>query len=120
MAKILSVDDSKLIRDMVTAILNAEGHEVLTAADGMQGLALARAHLFDLVLADINMPVMSGISMVAEIRRLEGYQYTPIIMMTTETSSDKKENAKSSGASGWLAKPFTPERLLKAVNKLTG
>lgn len=120
MAKILSVDDSKLIRDMVSTVLASDGHEVMTAEDGMQGMELARQYPFDLVLADINMPVMSGISMVAKIRRLEGYEFTPILMMTTETSNYKKEKAKSSGASGWLAKPFTPERLLKAVNKLTG
>jgi two-component system chemotaxis response regulator CheY len=120
MAKILSVDDSKLIRDMVSTVLRSEGHEVMTAEDGLQGMELARQHTFDLVLADINMPVMNGIDMVAKMRELEGYEFTPIVMMTTETSNYKKEKAKSIGASGWLAKPFTPERLLKAVNKLTG
>lgn len=120
MAKILSVDDSRLIRDLVKTVLEAEGHEVVTAKNGMQGMELACAHRFDMVLADINMPVMSGIDMVAGIRNLDDYQFTPIVMMTTETSQHKKEEAKSSGASGWLAKPFTPERLIKAVNKLTG
>ena len=120
MAKILSVDDSKSIRDLVEVVLVEKGHDVVTANDGVEGLAAARAHKFDLILSDINMPNMTGISMVSKIRRLPDYQHTPIIMLTTESSDFKKTKAKSVGASGWLQKPFDPERLMKAVNKLVG
>lgn len=118
MAKILTVDDSKVIRDLVKAVLIENGHEVVTANDGVEGLAATRNEQFDMILSDINMPNMTGISMVSKIRRLEGYEYIPIIMLTTENSNFKKEKAKKMGATGWLQKPFDPERLMKAVKKL--
>lgn len=118
MAKILSVDDSKVIRDLIKSILVENGHIVVTADDGVEGLAAARAEQFDLILSDINMPNMTGISMVSKIRRLPEYEYVPIVMLTTEGSDYKKSKAKNIGATGWLQKPFDPERLMKAVNKL--
>ena len=120
MAKILSVDDSRTIRQLVTTVLEADGHEVMTAEDGMAAMQLARSHKFDLILSDVNMPVMSGISLVSKLRNLEGYEFLPIIMLTTEGSDYKKNKAKSVGATGWLQKPFTPDRLLAAVHKLIG
>lgn len=120
MAKILTVDDSKVIRDLVAAVLTKNGHTVTTANDGMEGLQETRTQQFDMILSDINMPNMTGISMVSKIRRIEGYEHTPIIMLTTESSDFKKDKAKKMGASGWLQKPFDPERLMKAVNKLIG
>lgn len=120
MAKILTVDDSKVIRDLVEAVLIENGHSVTVAKDGAEGLEATRKEQFDMILSDINMPNMSGISMVSKVRRLPGYEYTPIIMLTTESSNFKKDKAKKMGASGWLQKPFDPERLMKAVNKLVG
>ena len=120
MAKILAVDDSKVMRDMITAVLTGEGHEVVTVENGMRAMEVAREQQFNLVLCDINMPGMSGFSLVTKLRRLEHFKFIPIIMVTTETSDYKKDKAKGSGASGWLAKPFTPERLINAVNKLIG
>lgn len=120
MAKILTVDDSKVIRDLVAAVLIENGYEVVTANDGVEGLEAVRNNQFDLVLSDINMPNMTGISMVSKVRRLPGYEHTPIIMLTTESSEFKKNKAKNMGASGWLQKPFDAERLMKAVNKLIG
>ena len=120
MAKILTVDDSRVIRDLVQAVLTENGHVVSTANDGVEGLEAVRTQHFDMILSDINMPNMTGISMVSKIRRLEGYEHTPIIMLTTESSDFKKEKAKKMGASGWLQKPFDPDRLMKAVNKLIG
>jgi len=120
MAKILTVDDSKVIRDLVAAVLSENGHEVVTANDGVEGLEASRNQQFDLVLSDINMPNMTGISMVSKVRRIPGYEHTPIIMLTTESSEFKKNKAKNMGASGWLQKPFDAERLMKAVNKLIG
>lgn len=120
MARILAVDDSRVIRDMVSAILIAEGHEVITADDGVDAMEKARGQDFDLVLSDINMPNMNGISLISKLRRLEGFEFVPIIMVTTEDSDYRKNKAKTFGATGWLVKPFTPERLINAVNKLTG
>lgn len=120
MANILSVDDSKVIRDLVESILTEHGHQVITANDGVEGLKAARQQKFDLVLCDINMPNMNGISMVNKLRAIDNYQHTPIVMLTTENSDFKKSKAKEMGATGWLLKPFDPERLMNAVNKLVG
>jgi len=118
MARILSVDDSKSIRMMVSAVLSAAGHEVLSAEDGCQAMEMARETKVDLVLTDINMPNMNGISLVSKLRRLEGYEYIPMIMLTTESNTYKKQKAKTMGATGWLQKPFTAERLVSAVQKI--
>lgn len=120
MAIILTVDDSKVIRDLVEAVLVENGHEVVTASDGVEGLDATRKQQFDMILSDINMPNMTGISMVSKVRRLPDYEYIPIIMLTTESSNFKKDKAKRMGATGWLQKPFDPDRLMKAVNKLVG
>ncbi|MGD2117425.1 MAG: response regulator [Chromatiales bacterium] len=116
MAAILAVDDQKVMRDLVNAVLAAEGHQVTTAEDGVEALALAREHSFDLVLSDINMPNMNGISLVSKLRRLDHFEGVPIIMLTTESGDFKKDKAKKLGANGWLLKPFEPERLVNAVN----
>jgi len=120
MARILSVDDSRVIRDLVHAVLSQHDHEVITAADGLEAMEIARNDQFDLALVDVNMPNMNGLSLVSKLRRLDDYKYIPIIMVTTETSDYRKKKARSVGATGWLAKPFTAERLLGAVNKLLG
>ena len=118
MPKIMVVDDSKVIREMVQAALAGEGHDIITAEDGTDALELARDITVDLVLSDINMPQMSGISLVSKLRRLPHYEETPIIMLTTESSDFKKNKAKSMGASAWLQKPIDPDRLVKAVNTM--
>jgi len=118
MARILSVDDSLTIRSMVKTFLEEEGFEVVSANDGVEAMKIAREQTFDLVLSDINMPNMNGISLVSKLRRLEDYAKVPILMLTTEDSDFKKNKAKSFGASGWLQKPFTQERLVGAVQKL--
>lgn len=120
MARILAVDDSRSIRDMISAILTAEGHEVVSAEDGVDALDKARHDVFDMVLSDINMPNMNGISLISKLRRLPGYAYVPIVMVTTEDAEYRKNKAKTFGATGWLVKPFNPARLINAVNKLTG
>ncbi|MDH4275036.1 MAG: response regulator [Gammaproteobacteria bacterium] len=120
MATILSVDDSRVMRDMIKSVLESKGHQVLTANDGLEAMTVARQNKVDLVLADINMPNMNGISLLSKLRNLDGYQYVPIVMVTTEEAEYKKAKAKNMGATGWLQKPFTPERLLAAVKKLLG
>ncbi len=118
MAKIMAVDDQKVMRELVKGVLVNLGHEVITAEDGLEALELARNNPVDLVLTDINMPNMNGISLVSKLRRLENYQDVPVIMLTTESSDFKKDKAKRMGANGWLQKPFDPKRLTKAVNTM--
>jgi len=118
MATILVVDDAKVMREMIKTILITEKHEVLTAEDGDIALEQARKQNCDMVLSDINMPRMSGISLVSKLRRVAGYEDIPIIMLTTESSDYKKDKAKKMGANGWLQKPVEPKRLIKAVNTM--
>lgn len=118
MAHILAEDDQQTIRSMIQAILTGAGYDVVTAVDGVDAMDKLRAQKFDMVITDINMPNMTGLSLIPKIRRLPEHQYVPILMLTTESSGYKKEKAKNSGASGWLTKPFDPTRLLTAVEKL--
>lgn len=120
MARILAVDDSRTIREMVKAILNQMGHEVILASDGAEALAIARDTPVDMVLTDINMPNMNGISLVSKLRRLESYQDIPILMLTTESADYKKTKSRNMGADGWVQKPFQPASLEKAVNTMLG
>lgn len=118
MATILAVDDQRMMRDLVKTVLEGDGHEVILAEDGVEALDIARKQGVDLVLSDINMPNMNGISLVSKLRRLDNYASVPIIMLTTESADFKKEKAKQMGASGWLQKPFDPPRLTKAVRSM--
>jgi len=119
MARILSVDDSKSIRDLITHILTQQNHEVITASDGLEAMKIAREiDAVDIALIDVNMPNMNGVSLVSKLRRLDDYKYIPIIMVTTETDEYRKQKAKTVGATGWLTKPFTEERLLNVVDKV--
>lgn len=118
MAQILAVDDQATMRSLLESVLERAGHDVITAEDGVDAMAKLRDQSFDMVITDVNMPNMSGLSLVPKIRRLDNCHYIPILMLTTESSSYKKDKARNSGASGWLTKPFDPPRLLNAVNKL--
>lgn len=117
MATILAVDDMRSMRDLVKSVLEKRGHSVVTQGDGDQALSFAQSNNVDLVISDINMPAMDGISLVDELRKLAGYRNTPILMLTTEDAQDKKNQARSAGANGWIQKPFNPERLVTAVDK---
>lgn len=118
MAKILAVDDSVSMRGMVSFTLRGAGHEVTEAENGQLGLDLARTGSFELVLADVNMPVMDGIAMVRALRALDSYKGVPILMLTTESHTEKKMEGKAAGATGWLVKPFDPEQLLATVKRV--
>ncbi len=120
MAAILAVDDSASMRQMVTFTLREAGYEVVDAADGVQALELAKSRQFDLVLSDVNMPNMDGISLIRALRELPAYKFTPILMLTTEAGSDKKQEGKSAGATGWIVKPFNPEQLLSTIKRVVG
>lgn len=120
MASVLAIDDSKVMRDMMKVVLEKNGHRVQTAADGFEALEIAKASTFDIVFSDINMPKMSGIALVSKLRELPGYEHIPILMVTTENAEYRKKKAKVSGATGWLEKPITEARILKAVAKVSG
>ncbi len=120
MAKILAVDDSTSMLQMVSFILQEGGHEVVDACDGVEALDRARNEPVDLVLTDVNMPNMDGITLVKELRALATYKFIPMLMLTTESSTEKKQEGKAAGATGWIVKPFEPDRLLATVNKVLG
>ncbi len=120
MAKILAVDDSASLRQMVAFTLKSAGHDVTEAADGQQGLNAAKMQNFDLVITDVNMPVMDGITLIRHLRALPNYKFTPLLMLTTESGADKKAQGKAAGATGWIVKPFNPDKLLAVINKVLG
>ena len=119
MAKILAVDDSASMRQMVAFTLKGAGHEVCEACDGVEALKTAQTRTdFDLVISDINMPNMDGISLIKALRGLATYKFTPILMLTTESGTDKKSEGKAAGATGWIVKPFNPDQLLATIQKV--
>ena len=121
MAKtILTVDDSRSVRQMVGYTLREEGFDVLEAADGREALELLESRQVDLILTDLNMPVMDGIAMIRGARSLSSCRFIPIIMLTTESEVAKKQEGKAAGATGWIVKPFQPEQLIGVVKKLLG
>jgi two-component system chemotaxis response regulator CheY len=115
MARILAVDDSAAMRQMVGITLSRAGHQVQPASDGLEALELAAHTRFDLVIADINMPRMDGITLVRELRARPDYRHTPLLVLTTEATLERKQQGRAAGATGWLIKPFNPERLLATV-----
>jgi len=120
MRRILAVDDSASMRQIVSQALKGAGYEVIEASDGDEALDFARRETVDLVIADVNMPNMDGITLIRELRQLAAYRLTPLIILTTEASPEKKQQGKSAGATGWVVKPFNPERMLAAISKVLG
>lgn len=121
MAKsILAVDDSASIRSMVSFTLKNAGYEVIEAVDGVDALAKAKAKTMDLVLTDQNMPNMDGLTLVRALRQIPAYRTAPILILTTESGAEMKSKGKAAGATGWLVKPFDPQRLIDVVRKVIG
>lgn len=120
MKKILAVDDSVSIRKSISFILGQEGYEVIEAEDGKIALEKAQGDKFNLVITDINMPNMDGIELTKQLRATEDYKFTPIIALTTENQASKMEEGKAAGATGWIVKPFTSEKLIAVVKKIIG
>ncbi len=118
MATILAVDDSESMRQMISFTLKQGGHDIIEAYDGQDALDKAKTKTTDLVLADVNMPRMDGITLIQKLRKLPNYKHTPMLMLTTESSGDMKTKGKSVGATGWLVKPFNPEQLLATIKKV--
>lgn len=115
---ILAVDDSASMRQMVRYTLEGAGYEVVQAADGVEALERAREKPVDLVLTDVNMPRMDGISLVRELRALASYKFVPMLVLTTESGQETKIRGKEAGATGWLVKPFNPEQLLATIARV--
>lgn len=120
MATILTVDDSASIRQMVSFTLRGAGYEVLEAVDGEDALNKARVSPVNLVLTDLYMPKMDGITLIRELRKLPTYRFVPMLTLTTESSPERKAEGKAVGATGWLVKPFQPDRLLATIEKVLG
>lgn len=115
---ILVIDDSASMRQMVSLSLRGAGYSVVEANDGKDALSKLDGRKYNLIISDVNMPNMDGISFVIEAKKLPGYRFTPIIMLTTEGSDDKKAQGKAAGVRAWIVKPFQPAMLLDAVSKL--
>jgi two-component system chemotaxis response regulator CheY len=119
MAKtIMIVDDSASIRMVVRLTLEGKGFDVIDACDGVEALKKLNGVKIHLLITDVNMPNMDGITLVQEAKKLPTYKFTPMMMLTTEVSEDKKMQGRSAGAKAWLVKPFQPPVLLNAVSKL--
>ncbi len=115
---ILIVDDSDSLREVVGIALKNAGYEVIEGADGQEGLKQLDGKKVHLIISDVNMPNMNGIEMVQKIKEMDAYKFTPIIMLTTESGDDMKEQGRSAGVKAWMVKPFKPEQMLDAVSKL--
>ena len=118
MTRILAVDDSPSMRDMVRIALTGAGFDVIQAHDGEQALQLAKKDAFDLVLSDVNMPRMDGIALIRALRAEASYRHTPILMLTTDGSPERKKEGKEAGATGWIVKPFDPVQLIATMNRV--
>lgn len=119
MAKtILVVDDSAGIRQIVSATLKSAGYEVMEGVDGADALAKLAGHKVHLIICDVNMPVMDGISFVKEIKKSADHKFIPIIMLTTVSQERKKQEGQALGVKAWVVKPFQPEQMLSVVSKL--
>lgn len=119
MAKtILMVDDSASLRQVVTIALKGAGYDVVEACDGKDALSKLDGRKVHLIISDVNMPNMDGISLVKAVKQLPSYKFTPIIMLTTESQEAKKQEGQAAGAKAWVVKPFKPEQMLMAVSKL--
>src|ERR1017187_10000126 len=118
MRTILTVDDSASVRQMVSFTLRKSGYEVVEAVDGKDGLGKVSSGKFDLIITDLNMPNMDGIQLIAATRKLPGYSFIPILMLTTESQAEKKAEGRKAGATGWIVKPFNAAQLNSVVQKL--
>lgn len=117
-ASILIVDDSVSIRQSVRFILEQSGYTVFEAADGQEGLKRLGEQKTDLVITDVNMPNMDGLTMVRKIRETDGIKFVPIIVLTTESQGSVVEDGKKAGATGWIVKPFNDEKLIETIKKV--
>lgn len=115
---VLVVDDSTSMRQMVSFTLKESGFEVIEGSNGQEALSQAQGKPLNLVITDLNMPVMDGMTLIRQLRAKPEYKFTPILMLTTESQDARKQEGKAAGATGWIVKPFNPEQLLQVVAKV--
>ena len=118
--KIMTVEDSTSLREMISFVLTEAGYDVVEAKDGQDALAKLNDSPVDMVITDLNMPLMNGIELTKSLRSTPTYKFIPIVFLTTESQVQKKEAAKEAGATGWIVKPFKPEQLFKVIKKVLG
>jgi two-component system chemotaxis response regulator CheY len=117
---ILAVDDSRTIRDMLRMALTSAGFQTSLAEDGMHGLEVLKGLEPDAIITDINMPRMDGFGFIEAVRAQPDHRATPILVLTTESAPELKARARAAGATGWIVKPFDPEKLVKALRTVAG
>ena len=117
---ILAVDDSPSMRQMVGQTLRAAGYDVIEAADGVEALEVAKERVVDVVITDVNMPNMDGITLVTRLRALPSYRLVPLLLLTTESAPERMSEGKQAGATGWMVKPFSPDQLLATLARVLG
>ena len=115
---IMTVDDSNSVRQMVGFTLKRAGFEVLEATDGQDAVNQLKSASIDMMITDLNMPLMDGIELIKSVRAMPEYKFIPIVMLTTESQDDKKQAGKAAGATGWIVKPFKPDQLVTVINKV--
>ncbi len=115
---IITVDDAATMRKMISFTLKGAGHEVIEAADGVEALKTLQTRAVDLVITDVNMPNMDGLTLTRSLRALPQFARTPIVLLTTESAPEKKAEGRAAGATGWIVKPFQQEQLLAVVAKI--
>lgn len=118
--KIMIVDDSASMRQLIKFTLSGAGYDVIEAVDGLDAIKKLNGHTVHLIIADINMPNMDGIELIRKVRVHEEHKFTPIIVLTTESKTSLKEEGKSAGATGWIVKPFTQSQLLLVIKRVLG
>ncbi|MBP7063901.1 response regulator [Ferrovibrio sp.] len=116
---VLTVDDSKTMLQMLQFALKQGGYTVIQGENGQEGLDLLEQHDVDVIISDINMPVMDGITFIKELRKLPKCKATPVLILTTESSQAKKAEGRAAGATGWIVKPFDPAKLLEVIRKVS-
>ncbi len=116
--RVLTVDDSKTMLAMLHHTLSNAGFEVLQAEDGQQGLDVLNQEEVDIVITDINMPVMDGIEFIKNVRSSGKFQSLPILILTTESSREKRDQGRAAGGTGWIVKPFDPDKLISVINRV--
>ncbi|QEN07448.1 response regulator [Oceanispirochaeta crateris] len=120
MKKILIVDDSRTVRESLKFFLTEEGYEVIQGADGQDALNVIQDQNCDLVITDVNMPNMDGLTLIGELRKMKKFKFTPILVLTTESQQNIMEKGKALGATGWIVKPFDNEKVIGVIRKVLG
>ncbi|HWK67416.1 MAG TPA: response regulator [Rhizobiaceae bacterium] len=115
---ILTVDDSRTIREMLRTALSEAGMDVVQAEDGVQGLEVLQSTIPNVIVTDINMPRLDGFGFIEAVRSNDQYRGIPILVLTTESMDEKKDRARRAGATGWIVKPFDPAKLVSAINRV--